>query len=34
VKVNLGYGPSRVGAWSVPNPDASGAEHYEVRVIQ
>ena len=33
VKVNLGYGPSRVGAWSVPNPDGSGAEHYEVRVV-
>ncbi|GAA4504321.1 hypothetical protein GCM10023172_30410 [Hymenobacter ginsengisoli] len=34
VKVNLGYGPSRVGAWRVPNPDGSGAEHYEVRVVQ
>lgn len=33
VKVNLGYGPSRVGAWSVPSPDGSGAEHYEVRVV-
>ncbi|QKG56959.1 hypothetical protein GKZ68_10165 [Hymenobacter sp. BRD128] len=33
VKVNLGYGPSRVGAWRVPNPDGSGTEHYEVRVV-
>ena len=33
VKVNLGYGPSRVGAWSVPSPDGSGAEHYQVRVV-
>jgi len=30
VKVNLGYGPSRVGAWSVPG---AGAEHYEIRVV-
>jgi hypothetical protein len=34
VKVNLGYGPSRVGAWHVPNPHNPTAEHYEVRVIQ
>ena len=33
VKVNLGYGPSRVGAWSVPSTDGAGAEHYEVRVV-
>jgi len=33
VKVNLGYGPSRVGAWSVPNADGTNAEHYEVRVV-
>ena len=35
VKVNLGYGPSRVGAWRVPNqndPQAK-AEHYEIRVV-
>ncbi|MBO2009122.1 hypothetical protein [Hymenobacter negativus] len=32
VKVNLGYGPSRVGAWHVPA--ANGApERYELRVI-
>ncbi|RZL12266.1 MAG: hypothetical protein EOO62_11415 [Hymenobacter sp.] len=30
VKVNLGYGPSRVGAWSVPGAEA---EHYEIRVV-
>ena len=34
VKVNLGYGPSRVGAWRVPNPHDPSAEHYEVRVVQ
>jgi hypothetical protein len=33
VKVNLGYGPSRVGAWSVPSADGTGPEHYEVRVV-
>jgi len=33
VKVNLGYGPSRVGAWSVPNAKDPSAEHYEVRVV-
>ena len=33
VKVNLGYGPSRVGAWSVPSADGTDAEHYEVRVV-
>ncbi|MBC8083689.1 MAG: hypothetical protein H7Z21_10800, partial [Hymenobacter sp.] len=32
VKVNLGYGPSRVGAWQVPA--ASGAPaRYELRVV-
>ena len=32
VKVNLGYGPSRVGAWHVP---ATGTipERYELRVV-
>ena len=30
VKVNLGYGPSRVGAWRVPG---AGGEYYEVRVV-
>ena len=29
VKVNLGYGPSRVGAWAVPGPPAG----YELRVV-
>ncbi|MFD1470089.1 hypothetical protein ACFQ48_17810 [Hymenobacter caeli] len=29
VKVNLGYGPSRVGAWAVPGPPA----RYELRVV-
>lgn len=29
VKVNLGYGPSRVGAWHVPG----APERYELRVI-
>ncbi len=29
VKVNLGYGPSRVGAWEVPGPPA----HHELRVV-
>ena len=33
VKVNLGYGPSRVGAWRVPNAADPSAEHYEVRVV-
>ncbi|MGI4734516.1 MAG: hypothetical protein ACRYG7_04985 [Janthinobacterium lividum] len=33
VKVNLGYGPSRVGAWRVPNAEGSQAEHYEIRVV-
>jgi hypothetical protein len=33
VKVNLGYGPSRVGAWRVPNAAGSTAEHYEIRVV-
>ena len=31
VKVNLGYGPSRVGAWQVPAPE--GGTRYEVRVV-
>lgn len=33
VKVNLGYGPSRVGAWRVPNAQDPKAEHYELRVV-
>ncbi|RZK24898.1 MAG: hypothetical protein EOO57_25570 [Hymenobacter sp.] len=33
VKVNLGYGPSRVGAWRVPNAQGAMAEHYEIRVV-
>jgi hypothetical protein len=33
VKVNLGYGPSRVGAWRVQNAAGSTAEHYEIRVV-
>ena len=33
VKVNLGYGPSRVGAWRVPNAQDDQAEHYEIRVV-
>ena len=33
VKVNLGYGPSRVGAWRVPNAQDATAEHYEIRVV-
>lgn len=33
VKVNLGYGPSRVGAWRVSNPTDATAEHYEIRVV-
>ena len=33
VKVNLGYGPSRVGAWRVPNPQNPQAENYEIRVV-
>jgi len=32
VKVNLGYGPSRVGAWHVPGPDGAAAR-YELRVV-
>ena len=32
VKVNLGYGPSRVGAWHVP-ATAGAAERYELRVV-
>ena len=31
VKVNLGYGPSRVGAWQVPGTD--GSPRYQVRVV-
>lgn len=33
VMVNLGYGPSRVGAWHVPATN-DRAEHWQVRVIQ
>ena len=33
VKVNLGYGPSRVGAWRVPTTGSTQAEHYEIRVV-
>ncbi|RZK98237.1 MAG: hypothetical protein EOO62_26775 [Hymenobacter sp.] len=33
VKVNLGYGPSRVGAWRVPNAEGAKQEHYEIRVV-
>lgn len=29
VKINLGYGPSRVGAWQVPG----AADRYELRVV-
>lgn len=32
VKVNLGYGPSRVGAWLVP-ATAGTPERYELRVV-
>ena len=32
VKVNLGYGPSRVGAWHVPAA-AGIPERYELRVV-
>ena len=32
VKVNLGYGPSRVGAWQVPATGSSPAR-YELRVV-
>ena len=32
VKVNLGYGPSRVGAWQVPAMAGKPA-HYELRVV-
>lgn len=32
VKVNLGYGPSRVGAWRVPAL-GSTPERYELRVV-
>jgi hypothetical protein len=32
VKINLGYGPSRVGAWHVPATEGT-AEHYQVRVV-
>ncbi|GAB2872820.1 hypothetical protein [Hymenobacter ruber] len=32
VKVNLGYGPSRVGAWHVPAL-GSQPERYELRVV-
>lgn len=32
VKVNLGYGPSRVGAWRVP-ATTSAPERYELRVV-
>ena len=32
VKVNLGYGPSRVGAWQVP-ASANAPARYELRVV-
>ena len=32
VKVNLGYGPSRVGAWQVPATDSAPAR-YELRIV-
>lgn len=32
VKVNLGYGPSRVGAWEVPGT-TDGPTRYELRVV-
>ena len=32
VKVNLGYGPSRVGAWHVP-ATTGAPERYELRVV-
>ena len=32
LKVNLGYGPSRVGAWHVP-AQPGAPERYELRVI-
>lgn len=32
VKVNLGYGPSRVGAWQVPATGSTPAR-YELRVV-
>ena len=32
VKVNLGYGPSRVGAWEVPATGSTPAR-YELRVV-
>jgi len=33
VKLNLGYGPSRVGAWRVPNPQHPEQENYEIRIV-
>ena len=34
VKVNLGYGPSRVGAWRVPGSSQKPQEeNYEIRVV-
>lgn len=33
VKVNLGYGPSRVGAWRVPTAAGSTDERYQIRVV-
>lgn len=32
VKVNLGYGPSRVGAWQVPATGSAPAR-YELRIV-
>lgn len=32
VKVNLGYGPSRVGAWLVPAL-GEAPEHYKLRIV-
>ncbi|OGX87736.1 hypothetical protein BEN47_00845 [Hymenobacter lapidarius] len=32
LKVNLGYGPSRVGAWHIPAQDGA-AERVELRVV-
>ena len=32
VKVNLGYGPSRVGAWQVP-ASATTPEQFELRIV-
>ncbi|MCA8830840.1 hypothetical protein [Hymenobacter pini] len=33
VKINLGYGPSRIGAFRIGTPSKAATEEYELRVV-